>query len=92
MREVLRYAGGAPVLANPNRVQLERIDPAQPLAARFVEEFRLDATGLQKSLRDGDVADPARDLAAVRQRGDPEGPRRAAAALSVHARHAASAT
>ncbi|MEP7302891.1 MAG: polysaccharide biosynthesis/export family protein, partial [Caldimonas sp.] len=55
LREVLRYAGGAPVLANPNRVQLERIDPAQPLAARFVETFRLDAAGLQKPLRDGDV-------------------------------------
>ena len=55
LSEVLRYAGGAPVLANPNLVQLERIDSAQPLAARFVETFRLDATGLQKTLRDGDV-------------------------------------
>jgi polysaccharide biosynthesis/export protein len=55
LRDVLRYAGGAPVLANPNRVQLERIDPAQPLAKRFVETFRLDTVGLQKPLRDGDV-------------------------------------
>ncbi|MDQ2734213.1 MAG: SLBB domain-containing protein, partial [Pseudomonadota bacterium] len=55
LREVLRYAGGAPVLANPHRVQLERIDPTQPTAARFVETFGLDAAGLQKSLRDGDV-------------------------------------
>ncbi len=55
LKEVLRYAGGAPVLANPNRVQLERIDPAQPLAKRFVETFRLDAAGQQKELRDGDV-------------------------------------
>ncbi len=55
LRELLRYAGGAPVLANPNRAQLERIDPAQPRAARFVEEFRIDATGLAKPLRDGDV-------------------------------------
>jgi protein involved in polysaccharide export with SLBB domain len=55
IREVLRYAGGAPVLANPNRVQLERIDPAQPLATRFVETFRLDAAGQQTTLRDGDV-------------------------------------
>ena len=52
---MLRYAGGAPVLANPNRVQLERIDPAQTLAKRFVETFRLDDAGLQKALRDGDV-------------------------------------
>ncbi len=55
LREVLRYAGGAPVLANPNRVQLERIDPAQTPAARFVETFRLDDSGLRKELRDGDV-------------------------------------
>ncbi len=55
LRDVLRYAGGTPSLANPNRAQLERIDVAQPKAARFVEEFRLDASGLQKMLRDGDV-------------------------------------
>lgn len=54
VRELLRYAGGAPVLANPNRVQIERIDPAQP-RARQVEEFRLDAAGLAKPLRDGDL-------------------------------------
>ncbi|HEY3633549.1 MAG TPA: SLBB domain-containing protein, partial [Caldimonas sp.] len=55
IRDVLRYAGGAPVLANPNRVQLERIDQSQPLAKRFVETFRLDEAGLQTALRDGDV-------------------------------------
>ena len=54
VREVLRFAGGAPVLANPNRAQLERIDASQA-KARFVEEFKLDADGLQKNLRDGDV-------------------------------------
>ena len=55
VRELLRFAGGTPVLANPNRAQLERIDPGQPGAARFVEEFRIDAAGLAKPLRDGDV-------------------------------------
>jgi polysaccharide biosynthesis/export protein len=55
VREVLRYAGGTPLLANPNRAQLERIDASQPKAARFVEEFRLDGDALQKPLRDGDV-------------------------------------
>ncbi len=55
LKDVLRYAGGAPVLANQNRVQLERIDPGEPLAKRFVETFRLDAAGQQKTLRDGDV-------------------------------------
>jgi protein involved in polysaccharide export with SLBB domain len=53
--ELLRYAGGSPVLTNPNRVQLERIDPAQAPAARYVEDFKLDAAGLQRPLRDGDV-------------------------------------
>ncbi len=53
--ELLRYAGGAPVLANPHRAVVERIDPAQPRSARFVEEFKLDTGGLQKPLRDGDV-------------------------------------
>jgi len=55
LRDLLRYAGGAPVLSNPNKVQLERIDPVRPTAARFVEEFALDAAGQMKSLRDGDV-------------------------------------
>ena len=55
LRDLLRYAGGAPVLSNPNKVQLERIDPARPTAARVVEEFALDAAGQLKSLRDGDV-------------------------------------
>ncbi len=54
LRDVLRYAGGTPVLASPDRVQLERIDTAQR-PARYVEEVRLDAEGLQKPLRDGDV-------------------------------------
>lgn len=55
VRDLLRYAGGALVLANPNRAQLERIDPSQARAARFVETFRIDTAGLQKPLRDGDV-------------------------------------
>ncbi len=55
VREVLRYAGGTPLLANPNQAQLERVDAEQPKAARFVETFKLDGNGLQKPLRDGDV-------------------------------------
>jgi protein involved in polysaccharide export with SLBB domain len=53
--DVLRYAGGAPVLANTGQVQLERIDPATPRAPRQVETFGLDAAGLGRSMRDGDV-------------------------------------
>ena len=55
LADLLRYAGGAPVLANPSRAQLERIDPANPSAPRFVESFALDGAGLAKPLRDGDV-------------------------------------
>ena len=53
--DLLRYAGGAPVLANPSRAQLERIDPATPAAPRVVESFALDTAGLAKNLRDGDI-------------------------------------
>lgn len=53
--EVLAYAGGAPVLSNPNRAVLERIDRTRSGAGRFVEELKLDAAGLATPLRDGDV-------------------------------------
>lgn len=53
--EVLGYAGGAPVLSNPNRAVLERIDRTRQGASRFVEEIKLDAAGLATLLRDGDV-------------------------------------
>jgi polysaccharide export outer membrane protein len=55
VRDVLRYAGGTPVLTNPNKVLVERIDPTRTPAARYVEEFKLDEAGLQRPLRDGDV-------------------------------------
>jgi polysaccharide biosynthesis/export protein len=55
LREVLRYSGGLPLLANLHRAQLERVDPAQVRSARSVEDFKLDAQGLQQPLRDGDV-------------------------------------
>ena len=55
VRDLLRYSGGATVLANMNRAQLERIDPAVPKSPRLVEDFALDAAGLAKPLRDGDV-------------------------------------
>lgn len=55
VRDVLRYAGGTPVLTNPNKVLVERIDPARTPAARYVEEFKLDEAGLQRPLRNGDV-------------------------------------
>lgn len=55
LRDVLRYAGGTSVLANPHQAQVERIDPGARRAARLVEEFKLDEAGLAKNLRDGDI-------------------------------------
>lgn len=54
-KDVLRYAGNLPILANPFNAVLERIDPARPRSARLVESLRLDDEGLKKPLRDGDV-------------------------------------
>ncbi|MEY4563962.1 MAG: hypothetical protein RLZZ618_3239 [Pseudomonadota bacterium] len=55
VRDVLAYAGGTPLLSNPNRVQLERISPGVEGGSRSVEDFKLDAAGLTKTLRDGDL-------------------------------------
>lgn len=52
--EVLALGGGLSVLATPGKVLLERIDPAAT-TARHVEDFALDAAGLKRPLRDGDI-------------------------------------
>lgn len=51
---ILELAGGLPVVADPRRAYLERIQPgqSQPLS---VEAFALDTKGLQKMLRSGDL-------------------------------------
>ncbi|MCU6433888.1 SLBB domain-containing protein [Undibacterium sp. Jales W-56] len=51
---ILDLAGGMPVIADPRRAFLERIDPnkSQP---RTVEEFALNQTGLAKALKNGDL-------------------------------------
>lgn len=51
---VLDFAGGLPVVANPRRASLERID-ARDRQPRSVEQFQLDAAGLAKVLKDGDL-------------------------------------
>lgn len=48
----LRDAGGLTTLAETNRVLLERIENHR---RRRVDEFTLDATGLKRGLRDGDM-------------------------------------
>jgi protein involved in polysaccharide export with SLBB domain len=51
---LLGLAGGLPVVADPRRAFLERLTPerSQP---RSVEEFALDAAGLRRTLRRGDI-------------------------------------
>lgn len=54
VESLLDFAGGMPVVADPRRAFLERIDPkvSQP---RSVEQFALDRSGLSRVLRNGDV-------------------------------------
>ncbi len=54
LQSLLAVAGGLPVLANPHQALLERIDPTQT-RPRTVEQFALDAAGLAKTLKDGDL-------------------------------------
>jgi polysaccharide biosynthesis/export protein len=54
IEQVLALTGGLPVLAAPQKAQLDRVD-SQKMPARFVEDFSLDAAGLAKPLRAGDV-------------------------------------
>ncbi len=51
---VLTLAGGLPVVADPKRAQLERLDPSKK-PARSVEAFALDSAGLAKRLKNGDL-------------------------------------
>ncbi len=54
LEQLLAVAGGLPVVADPRKAYLERITPgtSQP---RRVEEFALDASGLKRTLKKGDV-------------------------------------
>jgi len=51
---LLDVAGGLPIVADPRRAFLERIDPnrSQP---RSVEQFALSGAGLKRGLKNGDV-------------------------------------
>jgi protein involved in polysaccharide export with SLBB domain len=51
---LLGYAGGLPVVADPRRAFLERID-ADKSHPRSVDEFALNGEGLQRTLKNGDV-------------------------------------
>jgi protein involved in polysaccharide export with SLBB domain len=51
---LLEYAGGVPVVADPRRAFIERVDPSKA-KPRSVEQIALDAAGLGTPLRNGDV-------------------------------------
>jgi protein involved in polysaccharide export with SLBB domain len=54
IESLLDLAGGLPVVADPRRAFLERID-ANRNQPRSVEQFALDGQGLKRSLKNGDV-------------------------------------
>jgi protein involved in polysaccharide export with SLBB domain len=51
---LLDIAGGLPVVADPRRAFLERIDPSRN-RPRTVDEFALDTQGMKRTLKNGDV-------------------------------------
>ncbi|MBQ5939646.1 SLBB domain-containing protein [Massilia sp. AB1] len=54
VESMLDIAGGLPVLADPRRAFLERIDPNRN-RPRSVEQFALDGQGLKRTLKSGDL-------------------------------------
>jgi protein involved in polysaccharide export with SLBB domain len=54
VESLLDFAGGLPIVADPRRAFLERID-ADKNHPRSVDEFALDAQGLKRTLKNGDV-------------------------------------
>jgi protein involved in polysaccharide export with SLBB domain len=54
IESLLDVAGGLPVVADPRRAFLERIDPSRN-RPRSVEEFALQGSGLKRTLKNGDV-------------------------------------
>jgi protein involved in polysaccharide export with SLBB domain len=51
---MLEFAGGTPVVADPRRAFLERIEPGKS-KPRSVEEFMLAGDGLKRNFKNGDV-------------------------------------
>jgi protein involved in polysaccharide export with SLBB domain len=54
VESLLDFAGGLPVVADPRRAFLERINAAKD-HPRSVDEFALDAQGLKRTLQNGDL-------------------------------------
>ena len=55
LKGLIELAGGLPVVANPHRAFIERIDPVRSMQPRSVADISLDATGLAYKLRNGDL-------------------------------------
>ncbi|CAD5370689.1 Capsule polysaccharide export protein [Rubrivivax sp. A210] len=55
LSRVLAYAGNLRAMTSLHKVQLERVDSAERLRPRTIEERALDAAGLETPLRDGDI-------------------------------------
>ena len=53
--QLLGYSGASTALVKPQRALLERVNAQQAIGPREVNELTLDAAGLQRPLRDGDV-------------------------------------
>ena len=54
LEQILKIAGGLPVVADPKKVTLERLDSSKK-QTRLVEDFPLDNFGLHKTLKNGDL-------------------------------------
>ena len=54
LEQILNIAGGLPVVADPRKVTLERLD-ANKKQPRLVEDFSLDKSGLKTVLKNGDL-------------------------------------
>lgn len=54
INHILSMSGGLPTLAAPQKAQLERLDAARDIA-RYIEDFALDAKGLNQALKAGDI-------------------------------------
>lgn len=55
LQDILALGGGVPALASIQKALVERIDPAQAVAPRQIQNRELNAQGLAQTLNDGDI-------------------------------------
>lgn len=87
VQSMLDFAGGLPVVADPRRAYLERVEPGKD-QPRSIEQFELQGAGLARKLKNGDVLNVVAitpDFAnAVTLRGNVEQPIRAEFKPGMH--------